>query len=337
MKRNSTFIIAELSGNHNRDLAHTKNTMYAMKESGADAVKLQTYRPDSLTLDVDNDEFGPRTSGLWKGQKPYDVFAQGALPYEWHEEIFDYAKTLELVCFSSPFDIEAVNLLEGLGNPIYKVASFEIGHVPLLERIAQTHKPVIISTGIATLGEIESALSIFGDDTEVSLLKCTSAYPTPYSEVNLRSMRTLKEVFGLKVGLSDHTLGDAVAIGAVALGASIVEKHFILDKAKGGIDAEFSMQPSEFRQMVNSIRIIEDALGDSVYMLSHGSQASRNKKRTIYVAEDVKRGDILTQSNVQVVRAAKGMDPALYNQLIGKKFTRPMMKGDPLNHSDIAE
>lgn len=300
-----------------------------MKEAGADAVKLQTYTADSLTLNVDNEEFGPRKEGLWKGKKPYDVFSEGALPYEWHEELFTYAKSLGLECFSSPFDEEGVDLLESIGNPIYKVASFEIQHIPLIEKIAQTGKPVIISTGIAKLSDIEKALEYFPDKSQVTLLKCTSAYPTPYSEVNLKAMQTLKNTFGVKVGLSDHTLGAAVPIAAVALGAEVIEKHFILDRSKGGVDADFSMSPNEFTQMVESVRIIEQALGTSEFMLSEGAKKSRLRGRSIYVSVDVKAGDIVTVDNIRVVRPATGIAPIYYNDILGRRFKETILAGTP--------
>ena len=331
-----TFIIAELSGNHNNDFDYTKETILAMKEAGADAVKLQTYTADSLTLNVDNEEFGPRKEGLWKGRKPYDVFSEGALPYEWHEELFNYARGLGLVCFSSPFDEDAVDFLESISNPIYKVASFEIQHIPLIEKIAATGKPVIISTGIATLADIETALSYFKDKSKVTLLKCTSAYPTPYSEVNLNAMLTLKETFGVNVGLSDHTLGTAVPVAAAALGASVIEKHFILDRSKGGVDADFSMSPDEFKYMVDSVRVVEQALGSRKFTLSESSKKSRLRGRSVYISRDIKKGDILNLENVRVVRPAGGLTPAQYKYCLGKKATRDLTAGDPLKFEDFS-
>ncbi|NAZ46793.1 pseudaminic acid synthase [Vibrio toranzoniae] len=328
-----TFIIAELSGNHNNDLKYTKDTIFAMKEAGADAVKLQTYTADSLTLNVDNEEFGPRKEGLWKGMRPYDVFSKGALPYEWHEELFNYARELGLICFSSPFDEAGVDLLEKLDNPIYKVASFEIQHIPLIEKIAQTGKPVIISTGIAKLSDIENALEYFPDKSKVTLLKCTSAYPTPYSEVNLKAMQALKDTFGVNVGLSDHTLGHSVPVAAVALGASVVEKHFILDKNKGGVDADFSMTPEEFGLMVESIRIVELALGSPTFSLSEGSTKSRERGRSIYISQEVKKGDLVTKDNIKVVRPAYGIEPKYYSELIGQVFNEDLLAGTPVKLS----
>jgi pseudaminic acid synthase len=325
-----TFIIAELSGNHNNDLEYAKKTILAMKDSGADAVKLQTYTADSLTLNIDNEEFGPRKEGLWKGRTPYDVFSEGALPYEWHEELFNYSRSLGLECFSSPFDEEGVELLESLGNPIYKVASFEIQHIPLIKKIAKTGKPVIISTGIAKLEDIERALECFSDRSQVTLLKCTSAYPTPHNEVNLKSLQTLRDTFGINVGLSDHTLGVAVPIAAVALGASVVEKHFILDRNKGGVDSEFSMSPVDFKLMVDSIRIVEKALGNKEFTLSKGSVKSRLRGRSIFVSKDITKGERISIDNIKVVRPGSGLHPLFYSDVIGSTANVDIIAGTPL-------
>ena len=334
MLTDKVFVIAELSGNHNKNLQYTKDTIYSMKESGADAVKLQTYTADSLTLDVDNDIFGPRQEGLWKGKRPYEVFDEGALPYEWHQELFDYARELGLVCFSSPFDFEAVELLESIGNPIYKVASFEIRHIPLIEKISQTGKPVIISTGIATVDDIATAISYF-NKKDVTLLKCTSAYPTPYSQVNLNMMTDLREMFGVKVGLSDHTLGATVPIAACALGAKVVEKHYILDRKQGGIDSDFSMSPKEFKQMVEGIRIVEESLGDRKYSLSAASLQSRERGRSIFVSKNVRKGDVLTPDNISIVRPASGIAPEKYYEVLGKVFVSDIKAGTPLEMTRI--
>ena len=331
-----TMIIAELSGNHNNDLQYTKDTIYEIKKSGADAVKLQTYTADSLTLNVNNATFGPREDGLWKGRTPYEAFSEGALPYGWHQELFQYAESLGLICFSSPFDTDAVDFLESLQNPIYKVASFEIAHIPLIQRIAETGKPVIISTGIASLADIETAISYF-DMKNITLLKCTSAYPTPFSEVNLRAMKSLGEIFGVDVGLSDHTLGSAVPIAAVAIGAKVIEKHFILDKSRGGIDADFSMTSSEFKDMVKGIREVEEALGNPGFSITESALKSRARGRTIYVSVDSKKGSILSPENVRVVRGGGGLDPKYYNMVLGKKFKHDVSAGEPLRSSELTE
>lgn len=331
-----TMIIAELSGNHNNDLQYSKDSIYEIKKSGADAVKLQTYTPDSLTLNVNNAEFGPREDGLWRGRTPYEVFSEGALPYEWHQELFQYAKSLGLICFSTPFDVDAVDFLESLENPIYKLASFEIAHIPLVQKMAKTGKPTIISTGIASLSDIEAALSYF-ERENVTLLKCTSAYPTPFSEVNLKTMCSLGEIFGVDVGLSDHTLGASVPIAAVALGAKVIEKHFILDKSRGGIDADFSMASSDFKDMVRSIREVENALGDKTFRLTESALKSKSRGRTIYISMNSKKGAVLTPENIRVVRGAAGLDPSYYYRVLGNTFSHDVIAGDPLKLSGLSE
>ncbi len=325
-----TMIIAELSGNHNQDLQYTKDSMYAIKETGADAVKLQTYTADALTLNVDNDEFGPRQSGLWQGQTPYDVFTRGALPYAWHAELFAYAKSLDLLCFSTPFDQAGLMLLESVDNPIYKVASFEIKHVPLLEQLAATGKPIIISTGIATLADIEQALGYFPNKSNITLLKCTSAYPAPYDQIDLKSMVSLQHMFGVKVGVSDHTLGAVVPIAAVALGASMIEKHFILDRTAGGIDVDFSMDAYEFTDMVKQVRITEQVLGERRYQLSPSALSARQRGRKIYIKENVKSGDTVTPDNIAIVRGQYGLEPLHYQAVLGQEFKTRAHAGDGL-------
>lgn len=324
-------IVAELSGNHGRDLELTRDSIRAIAESGADAVKLQTYKAESITLDLTREPFGPRPSGPWKGQRLFEVYRQGSLPYEWHEEIYALATSLGLNCFSSPFAVEGVDFLENIGNPMYKVASFEIRHVPLLERIAATGKPVIVSTGIASLADIELALNILRKGThDVTLLKCTSAYPAPIDEVDLRTIPTLRTTFGVPVGLSDHTLGHAVPVAAVAFGAVLIEKHFVLDRSAGGIDASFSMEPSEFAEMVRNVRMAEAALGSSVYGLGAAASDSASRGRSIFVAEDVRRGGEFTASNLKVVRPGNGLHPRHYSELLGRRARADITAGTPL-------
>jgi pseudaminic acid synthase len=324
------FIIAELSGNHNNSLQHAKDSIAAMKEVGADAVKLQTYRAESLTLDLHEGEFSILNDGLWKGRRPYDVFSDGALPYEWHEELFDFAKSIGIECFSTPFDLEAVDLLEELGVEKYKIGSFEIQHIPLIRRISETKKPVIISTGIATIEDIELALKQFDNIENVTLLKCTSAYPTPIDEVNLLSMNTLKEYFGCKVGISDHTLGSTVSIAAVAQGAKVIEKHFILDKALGGIDSKFSLNPTEFRSLIKEIRATEQILGTKKYALSPSAIKSRQRGRKIYVSNHVELGELITEQNIKIIRGNNGLHPKYYDWVLGKRFKKSLPAGTGL-------
>jgi pseudaminic acid synthase len=325
-------VVAELSGNHGNDLARTRDTLQAMAEAGADAIKLQTYRAESLTLDLDTGPFRPRSSGPWKGRTAFDVFTEGTLPYEWHEELFAMAASLGMQCFSSPFDVEGVDFLEGLGTPTYKVASFEIRHVPLLERIAATRKPVIVSTGIASLADIELALDVLGRERDdITLLKCTSAYPTPVDEVDLLTIPTLRAAFGVDVGLSDHTMGHVVPVAAVALGATLIEKHFVLDRTAGGIDASFSLEPHEFKQMVEAVRVAEAALGSSVYRLGPASQAASSRGRSIFVAKHVARGETLTEDNLRVVRPGDGLHPIHYSTLLGRSVRVDVEAGTPLS------
>lgn len=325
-------IVAELSGNHGRDLELTRDTLHAIAESSADAVKIQTYKPESITLDLTREPFGPRPSGPWKGQRLFEVYRQGSLPYEWHEEIYALAASLGLDCFSSPFDEEGVDFLESIGNPVYKVASFEIRHVPLLERIAATGKPVIVSTGIASLADIELALGILREGTtDITLLKCTSAYPAPIDEVDLRTIPTLRAAFGVPVGLSDHTMGHAVPVAAVALGAVLIEKHFVLDRSAGGIDASFSMEPSEFAEMVRNVRMAEAALGSPVYGLGAAASDSATRGRSVFVAADVRQGDTFTNDNLKVVRPGHGLHPRYYAELLGKRAKTDIAAGTPLS------
>lgn len=337
MSSTATVVVAELSGNHGKDLERARETLHAMAESGADAVKLQTYRPESLTLDLATGPFGPRTSGPWKGRTAFDVFTEGALPYEWHAELFELAASLGMDCFSSPFDVEGVDFLETLGSPRYKVASFEIRHVPLLERIAATGKPVIVSTGIASLADIELALDVLRRGThDVTLLKCTSAYPAPVDEIDLRTIPALRATFGVDVGLSDHTMGHVIPVAAVALGATLVEKHFVLDRSAGGIDASFSLEPQEFRALVDAVRATEAALGASAYRLGPASQAAALRGRSIFVARNVARGQPFTSDNVRVVRPGDGLHPRHYADVLGRVAATDLEAGTPLAWEHIA-
>jgi len=329
--RRRTFIVAELSANHQHDLQRTMETIDAIATTGADAVKLQTYRPDSLTLDLHDGHFGPRTDGPWSGWRPYDLYREGALPYEWHEAIFERIRQAGMVAFSTPFDIEGVAFLETLACPIYKVASLEINHVPLLEAIAATGKPIILSTGAATLGDVEEALQAIGPErTDVTILKCTTAYPTPYAEVHLRGMQALAEAFGKPVGLSDHTPGHTVAVAGAALGASVIEKHVTLDRAAGGIDAPFSMEPSEFRELVDAVRVVEAALGEPGYALAPSVDAARTRARSIFVAGPVRAGDAFDDANLRVVRPAAGLHPRHLSEVLGRTAAVDLEPGTPL-------
>ncbi len=326
------FIIAELSANHNGSLQTALDTITAMKEAGADAIKLQTYTPDTITLDCDNDMFTISQGTLWDNRKLYELYAEAMTPWEWHKQLFDHARSLGMESFSSPFDPTAVDFLEQLNVPAYKIASFEITDIPLIEYTARKGKPIIISTGIATLSDIEEALDAcrrVGND-QITLLKCTSAYPADLEEMNLLTISDMMERFGVSVGLSDHTMSIAAPIAAVALGARVIEKHFILDRAMGGADSAFSLEPHEFKAMVDAVRDTEKLLGKVTYDLSPKSLKSREFSRSLFVAEDVQEGEVLTTANVRSVRPGFGLAPKYLPEILGKQFVANMPKGTPL-------
>ena len=338
-EKNKTFIIAELSANHNQDLGLAKKTIEAMKEAGADAVKLQTYTPDTITIDSNLKHFQIRHGTIWDGQNMYDLYKKAYTPWEWHAELFNFAKELGLVCFSAPFDHSAVDFLEDLGTPAYKIASPEIVDIPLIKYAAAKQKPMIISTGIATLCEIDEAVQAcksVGND-QIILLKCTSAYPTPLEDVNLRTIPHLAQMYNLPVGLSDHTLGIAAPLGAVALGARVVEKHFILSKEIETPDSAFSLTPEEFKGMVEGIRDLEKALGGVSYALTKSMQVGRVGKRSLFAIEDIKQGELLTAKNIASKRPGNGIAPKHYETIIDtKKAKTDIKKGTPLSW-DIIE
>lgn len=324
-----TFIIAEMSANHNHHLDVAIETVKAAKRAGADAVKIQTYTADTLTLDCDKPDF-VCGKGLWEGQTLYSLYQKAFTPWEWHEEIFRVAREEGLICFSTPFDKTAVDLLESLDNPIYKIASFEITDIPLIKYIAQKQKPIILSTGIAMEEDIQLALdTIYAEgNRDVTLLKCTSAYPAPIEDANLLTIPDMKQRFGVKVGLSDHTEGSIVPMAAVALGAEVVEKHFIIDRSIGGPDSAFSMEKDEFANMVKSIRNVEKALGEVVYPTDPSKIKGREFSRSLYVAEDVKAGDVVTEKNVRSVRPGYGLHPKYMPEVLGKKFVKDCEMGE---------
>ena len=324
-----TFIIAEMSANHNHHLDIALETIRAAKAAGADAIKIQTYTADTLTLDSDNPDFQVG-KGLWDGETLYSLYQKAYTPWEWHQAIFDEARKQGLVCFSTPFDKTAVDFLEQLGNPITKIASFEITDVGLLEYAAKKGKPMVISTGIATPDDIELAVRTCKDagNDDITLLKCTSSYPAPIEAANLMTMVDMKQRYGVKVGLSDHTMGHDVPVAAVALGATMVEKHFIIDRSIGGPDAAFSMEKDEFAAMVKSIRNVEKALGEVVYPTDPTKIKGREFSRSLYVAEDVKAGDVVTEQNVRSVRPGYGLHPKYLPEVLGKKFVKDCEMGE---------
>jgi pseudaminic acid synthase len=326
------FIIAELSANHNGSLDTALRTIDAMKESGADAIKLQTYTPDTITLDCDSDMFTISQGTLWDKRKFHDLYAEAMTPWEWHKQLFDHAKNLGMEAFSSPFDPSAVDFLCDLDVPAYKIASFEITDIPLIEYTAAKGKPIIISTGIATLSDIEEALDAchrMGND-QITLLKCTSAYPAALEEMNLLTISDMLQRFGVTVGLSDHTMSLSAPVAAVALGARVIEKHFILDRGMGGADSAFSLEPREFKAMVDAVRDTEKLLGNVTYALSPKSLKSREFSRSLFIAENVKAGEMITTANVRSVRPGFGLAPKHLQNILGKRFVKDAVKGTPM-------
>lgn len=335
MKSNSVFIIAELSANHGGDINIALETVKAAKRAGADAIKLQTYTADTITLDSQKSHFKINQGTHWDGQFLYDLYKEASLPWEWHAQLFDAAKAEGLICFSSPFDQTAVDFLEDLNCPIYKIASFEITDIPLIKYIAKLGKPIIISTGIATEEDIELAISTCkaaGND-QITILKCTSAYPAAPEDANLLTIPDIKARFGTKAGLSDHTMGIEGPVVAVALGAEVIEKHFILDKEIGGPDAHFSLDEAEFTEMARAVRIAEKMLGKVDYEMDEKKLKSRQFSRSLFVAKDMKAGELVTPKNVRSVRPGFGMHPKFYESILGKPVNQDLEKGTPLADS----
>lgn len=333
----NTFIVAEMSANHNGCKQTAIDTIYAAKRAGADAIKLQTYTADTLTLDCQSEDFKIKQGTIWDGAYLYDLYKDAYTPWEWHEELFDVARKCGLICFSSPFDKTAVDLLESLDNPIYKIASPEIVDVSLIEYVAKTMKPIVLSTGISTLEDIQLAVDTCRKvgNPDITLLKCTTAYPAPIEEANLCMIRDFSERFGVKTGLSDHTMGSIAAITAVSLGATMIEKHFIIDKSIGGPDASFSMDENEFAQMVKDIRMAESAIGRVTYELTDKMKTGREFSRSLYVAEDMKAGDVITEKNVRSVRPGYGLHPKYLEECLGKRVNCDLGKGIPFDFKYI--
>lgn len=330
------FLVAELSANHNQDKQLALETIKAAKLSGANAIKLQTYTPDCMSLDCDRGDFKIKGT-LWEGKNFYALYKEAMTPWEWHEELFSYAKSLGLVCFSSPFSKKGVDFLESLGNPIYKVASFEIVDLELVAYMARTKKPIILSKGIATYEEICEAIKVCKENgaSDITLLQCTSAYPAPINEANLSLLPKMKKDFGVKVGLSDHTLGNLAAISAVALGARVIEKHFILDRKLGGVDSAFSMEPQEFLTMSKEIRNVELLLGNGSYELSQKSKEGRAFMRSLYVIAPIKKGERFSRDNIASIRPGFGLAPKYLSQILGKVAKKDYEFGEALGNEAI--
>ena len=335
--RNGVYIVAELSANHGHRIENALASVRAAKAAGADAIKIQTYTADTITLDCDAPDFQVKSGTIWDGVTLHQLYEQAYTPWEWHKAIFDEAKRIGIDCFSTPFDKTAVDFLNELGNPIYKIASFEITDIPLIEYAASKHKPMVISTGIATPDDIQAALNAcrkVGND-DITLLHCVSSYPAPLESVHLRTMMDMAERYGVRVGLSDHTMGSDVAIAAVAMGATMIEKHFILDRAIGGPDASFSMEPNDFAAMVHSIRNVEKALGTVTYKLDPSAIKGREFARSLYVAQPIKAGEVITEENVRSVRPGYSLHPRYLPQIIGKRIKADKKIGDRLSLSDF--
>ena len=327
------FIIAELSANHNQNFDLAVKTILAMKKAGADADKIQTYTPDTITLDCDNDFFKIKQGTIWDGKTLYKLYKEAYTPWDWQPKLKRIAEEEGLIFFSSPFDKTSVDFLESIDNPVYKIASFEINDIPLIEYIAKINKPIIISTGIASLSDIELAVNTCrkNGNNDLALLKCTSSYPAPIEESNLKTIPNLRETFKTVVGLSDHTIGSTVPIVSLTLGAKIIEKHFILDRNIGGPDAKFSMQPDEFAFMVKSGREAEKAIGELRYSLSENPKKNKHFSTSLFVVKDIKNGEVFTEENVRSIRPGFGIQPKHLKVILGRKTKRDLKKGTPLD------
>lgn len=328
-----TFVVAEVSANHLQDYGRAEAIIKAAAQAGADAVKLQTYTPDTITLDCDNDYFQITQGTIWDGTTLHKLYEEAYTPWEWQPRLMEYANGLGLECFSSPFDATAVDFMKEMDMPAYKVASFEINDIPLIRKIAGLGKPVILATGIAYLEDMERALQVCKEEgnEQVVLLKCTSAYPSPYEEMNLKVIPNMAQVFDCITGLSDHSMGTAAAVASVALGAKMVEKHLTLSRADGGPDGAFSMEPGEFKKMVDEIRIVEKALGKVTYELSEKQKRSREDGRSLFVVKNMKEGEIFTEENVRSIRPAFGLHTMYLDEIMGKRARTDISKGTPLD------
>ncbi|WP_445721887.1 pseudaminic acid synthase [Flavobacterium sp.] len=331
-KKSPTFIIAELSANHNGSLEIALETVKAAKRAGADCIKLQTYTAETMTIDSDKQDFVIKGT-IWDGRKLHDLYKEAYTPWEWHEQIYKAAEAEGLICFSSPFDKTAVDYLEKLNTPAYKIASFEITDIPLIEYAASKMKPIIISTGIAELADIELAVEACKrvGNHDIALLKCTSSYPAPIEEANMSMIKDLAERFNVISGLSDHTMGATVPIVATALGGKIIEKHFILDRSIGGPDASFSMNEEEFTAMVKAVREAEKAIGNIDYTLTEKQAKGKDFSRSLYIAENITKGEVFTESNLRSVRPGFGLHPKHFNAILGKKANQKLEKGTPMS------
>lgn len=329
------FIIAEMSGNHNQSLSKALEIVEAAAKCGVDALKIQTYTADTMTLDISEREFFIEDkNSLWKGNSLYDLYKKAYTPWDWHKPIFDKCKELGIVGFSTPFDATAVDFLEELNAPLYKIASFENTDLPLLKKVAKTGKPVIVSTGMANVTEIYEAVDTLRNNgcKDITLLKCTSEYPALPEDANLATIPHLKQMFSdCKIGLSDHTMGVGVSVAAVALGAQVIEKHFTLKREDGGVDSAFSMEPEEMKLLVKEAEIATKAIGQVSYKINEKEKASLRFRRTLYIVQDIKSGEVLTKENMRAIRPGLGLSPKYYYMLLGKKVKCDLKKGTALS------
>ena len=326
------FIIAELSANHGGDIELAKKTIQSAKNSGADAIKLQTYTPDTMTIDCQNPDF-LIDEGLWKGRNLYDLYKQASTPYEWHSELFSFSQDIGIICFSTPFDETAIDLLEDLNTPAYKVASFELTDHVLLKNIAKTEKPVIMSSGMATLEEISDAYEILigGGTKEIAILHCVSGYPTEVKYANLNTISDLKKNFDCVIGLSDHTISNSAAIASISLGACLVEKHFILDRNIGGPDSDFSIEPDQFKELKKGTTEAWESLGSVNYELKGEEENMVKFRRSIYAVKDITKGELFNSSNIRRIRPGNGIEPKYFESIVGKKALKDIEFGTALS------
>jgi N-acetylneuraminate synthase len=330
---NPVYVVAELSANHNQRYEQAVKLVHAAKEAGADAVKLQTYTADTLTIRSDQEYFRIGGGTLWDGRTLHDLYQEAYTPWDWQPELMNVAADLRMDLFSSPFDFSAVEFLEQMNVPAYKIASFELTDLALIQRAARTEKPIILSTGMATLSEIADAVQAAREAgaLQIALLKCNSAYPAPAEEMNLRTIPHLSEAFDVPVGISDHTLGISIPITAVTLGACIIEKHFTLSRQAGGPDSAFSLEPDEFRAMVEAVRVAEKALGDVSYSLTKSEASSRVFRRSLFIVGDIRKGEIFTEENVRSIRPGHGLPPKFISQILGRQAVKDIKRGTPLS------
>lgn len=331
------FIIAEMSANHNMEYSRAEAILHAAKEAGVDAVKLQTYTADTITLNSDKKYFRTRDNSLWSGTTEYKLYEKAYTPWEWQPKLKELADKIGIILFSSPFDLSSVDFLEEMDVPAYKIASPEIVDIPLIKKCAQTGKTIIISTGVASIGDIERAVDVCRQEgnENVILLKCTAEYPAPYSQMNLKTIKNMEETFGCPAGLSDHSLGDEIAIAAVAMGAKVIEKHITLHRADGGVDSAFSMEAEEMKRMVERIRHVEQAMGIVQYEYIGTNNEKKRRGRSLFVSADIKKGERFTEKNIRSVRPGDGLHTQYYFDVLGKRAARDLSFAEPLQMGDV--